>query len=270
MAIPKNTPTIRYFAFGAMVNPISRERRNVKAMNCRPAILKGFRMEFSLAGFGNVYPDPTAETHGVLMDFVNEEDWETIKDIESGYKTQEVTVYPYCGEPVLAHIFYADDQSKKNVLPQERYLNIIANGLEYHGVRDDYIDYIRSAECIKGRTPENYWTFKGDSDDLPIISYDEYEKRAKDEHLFLLGGLVIQILEPPCQESNDAMYKFLYNKAVGQPDLLNFMLVAIYDPDLPGPELHDKWAIDMMVSTFYAAGDYDKFQAVARVTKNEK
>jgi hypothetical protein len=214
-----------------------------------------------------------------------------------------------------------EEEKKKKNLPSERYLNVIVEGLRHHGVCSLYIARLQSStECTPRRTPDTYLTFprrglrrsgssigyvsssilsdspdeedeNNDSDDegnnedqlsLPEISYDHYVERSKTQPCFLLGSVVLDIVQPPTaphhprQDKGSStssngddyhpMYRMLYDKCIGKADMKAMLLSAIHDPDLPdGDALQDRWAIDLAVEMFQKNGMIDNIRACARV-----
>jgi hypothetical protein len=108
-----------YFGYGAMCNPISRQRRKIEGRNFRTAVLPNFRLDFSNSGVANVVEwqdndggcDASTTTappsfeisktsfdacvHGVLMEFHDPVMWERTMASEKGYEHRKVWVYPY-------------------------------------------------------------------------------------------------------------------------------------------------------------------------------
>ena len=256
---------ILFFSYGSMCNPVSRSRRKLNAINARPAILPNHTLVFS-RGTGDVKKNHTSKppseahsnndgVHGVLMEFHSYQEWESIVQSELGYYWLEEEVIPYFlndgsvvkQSPIKARFFQFPGSSKEAVLPSERYLRIISLGLEHHRVDPKYIDWLRDQSCQPAAKPENYFKLKESeaARTLPTISYADYLKRAKEEHLFLIARTkVVQI------QSLDANFaQWLMAHAVGKECLTWGTYVQLYEPDLPhcdGPEdlqeIHHLWA----------------------------
>ena len=208
--------SIFYFAFGAMVNPMSRARRGVETVRERPAILKDFELSFSLTGAATVNPVQGQELHGVLMEFQNEEHWKIIQEFEMGYDILSGPVYPYDSQdvPVQAHYFQIpqgnsqamgngkrdSDKISAPQKPQERYLKIIANGMMHHGVDPEYVQRnIKSVAYIPTRQPHDYLYFPliETEAELPLFTWQEYIARITTSNpCFLIGDKVIEVVDP--------------------------------------------------------------------------
>jgi hypothetical protein len=135
----KRPPPHVYFGYGAMCNPISRQRRQIVGNNFRPAFLPNYRIDFSNAGVASIVPvvndhnnnmghndDPRKAmlkeddvvdwnerqgggVHGVLMEFDDEVMWERVIKTEKGYEHKQVWVYPYNNTDSVNHDDDDDD-----------------------------------------------------------------------------------------------------------------------------------------------------------------
>ena len=256
---------ILYFSYGSMCNPVSRSRRKLNAINARPAILPNYTLVFS-RGTGDVKKNDVSNTpaeasinnhgvHGVLMEFHSQQEWHSIVQSELGYDWLEEDVIPYAinhgsvieHSPVKARFFQFPGSNKEVVLPTERYLRIIALGLEHHGVDPIYIEWLKAQSCQPAVKPENYVKLEEseEAQKLPKISYADYLKRAQEEYLFLIARTkVVQI------KTLDANFaKWLMAHAVGKECLTWGTYLQLYEPDVPhcdGPEdlqeIHHLWA----------------------------
>jgi hypothetical protein len=271
---PTEAPTFNhyYFAYGALCNPISVQRRNVTAVASRPAVLSNFEIDFSHVGFGNILPKTDGAVHGVLMELTSKVMWERVVDSEVGYKNEEVWVIPY-GEdedPTLAHVFYIIEDNtttKNNAMPQERYLKIIAQGMEYHGIDADYIQQkIISVECIRARKPEEYRSLPSDPEPLPTITFEEYQKRAKNQTpCFLMHDRVVDFVCDDFPDRSQPLMERLYAVAFGKEDYTNLLAEGLYDPDMPDFEQW-KWAEDQFTDFIAAIDVGDCFRVTMRLT----
>ena len=136
------------------------------------------------------------------------------KENEKGYLTKNVQVYPYnddnsCNDSVEATVFImpsatVDDPDAKAGIPTERYLKVLAMGLEHHGGTKEYIEMLRSHPNIPSTNPSNYGRFPGDDAHTrhPTWSIDEYQSYAKTKNpAFLVRGLVVEIVDPIAEKA---------------------------------------------------------------------
>jgi hypothetical protein len=219
-----------------MMNPVSRSRRGVTSYKEQAAILPNHRLVFN-KGTGDVTPEEGKDVHGVLMEFHNKEDWDQIVDCESGYDTNIAAVAPYSiaedgeimpQESIQAHYFQFPVAEAKVALPSERYLRILALGLEHHGLDPTYIEEFKKHECLPSLKPEDYFTVPKAEGELPTLSLDEYNKRAEAEHLFLLYQTKV------CQVKSldSAFMGWLSKKAIGKPCTGWAIYQQLYEPRL--------------------------------------
>jgi hypothetical protein len=260
--------SVYYFGFGAMVNPTSRARRGVETVKERPAILQDFELSFSLAGAATVNKKEGQEVHGVLMEFQDEEHWKIIKEFETGYDVLTGPVYPYGShEPIQAHYFQIPEgkiQDMKNTAPrkpQERYLKIIASGMEHHGVNPEYVQRnIKSVDFIPTRQPHEYLYFPliETEEELPLFTWQEYLARSTTSNpCFVIGEKVIEVVNP---DPEKPFYRFLKGRLFGKQCCAFMMYQLLYEPDLPVCQeegdlqyLHYQWAENQLAEFFQEA-----------------
>jgi hypothetical protein len=261
---------IFYFGFGAMVNPTSRARRGVVTVRERPAILKDFELSFSLTGAGTINPAQGKEVHGVLMEFQDEEHWKIIQGFEKGYDVLKGPVYPYGSqdeEPIQAHYFQIPPEKIQATehttpkRPQERYLKIIASGMEHHGIDHDYVQRnIKSVDFIPTRQPHEYLYFplSVTEEELPLFTWEEYTARSTAINpCFLLGEKVIEVMK---RDPHALFQSFLKERLLGRPCCAFGIYQLLYEPDLPEcPEegdlqdLHYKWVENQLFDFFQSS-----------------
>lgn len=273
---------IYYFGYGAMVNPVSRSRRNVETVMEKPAVLNDFRLTFAYGGAGNILKKRGWAVHGVLMECKTKKDWDIIEEFDSGYACITVDVYPYgSDDPIQARVFVMsldeDDNAKLPTerLPQERYVRIIAEGMRFHGLDDEYIDYqIMNVPYIPNRKPAEYLRFpvnKGSKKQLKQLSCQSYTKKAKQNDWLRIGNRVIQIGE---HDPQSAFVQWAKSQLVGQEDCTWVLMQTLYDPDLPVCEseedltsLHRLWAENQLMEKFEQA---DLGGAVVHLIKEQR
>jgi hypothetical protein len=260
---------VSYFAFGAMVNPTSRARRGVKTSKERPAILKDFELLFTLTGFASVNAAQGKEVHGVLMEFQDEEHWKIIQGFEKGYDVLKGPVYPYDSqdEPIQAHYFQIPPEKIQATehttpkRPQERYLKIIASGMEHHGIDHDYVQRnIKSVDSIPTRQPHEYLYFplSATEEELPLFTWEEYIARSTAINpCFLLGEKIIEVVK--C-DPHSLLQSFLKERLLGKKCCAWGIYQLLYEPDLPVcaeegdlQDLHYKWVENQLFDFFQSS-----------------
>ncbi|CAB9525206.1 expressed unknown protein [Seminavis robusta] len=203
--------SIYYFGYGALVNPMARQRRGVKTCQAQAASLPDYRLTFAVAGAANICQQQGWECHGILMKCASPQDFETLKAFDTGYDCIAVQVFPYhdywndsddaattkvqednqtkCGyrnslhgkQSITANVFVMHADPEKNEalpmdrLPQERYLRVIAAGMKSYGVDEGYIEEeIMGVPYIPSRKPHEYLTFPPAQADVPEMSLVEW------------------------------------------------------------------------------------------------
>jgi len=85
---------IYYFGYGAMVNPIARQRRGINTDEAQGALLPNYRLSFSTSGVATISPKTGWEVYGVVMKCCTRRDWNLLEAFDAGYDCVEVDVYP--------------------------------------------------------------------------------------------------------------------------------------------------------------------------------
>ena len=259
-----NSEAIYYFGVGPIVNPIVRQRQNVKVFEERAAILPEYRITFVVGGIANVVPGHGCEVHGILMRFDSPEGWEAYRDQNAGSnKVLLVNVHPYDepDKPIRANVFVQEGLDVDKDTPietpaQERYLKLIAQGLRQYNVDEEYIEYqIMSVPFVPSRKPGDYLKFPcktKDEKSLPTISFKKYERLCQDSskrYHFVLGEFVFEM---PVDNPQNPGAQWVLSQCHGRRDATWYIYNLLVDPDIPvvsseaelTPE-HTKWAEDM-------------------------
>jgi gamma-glutamylcyclotransferase len=154
--VGRPTDEIWYFAFGAnMHDSTFHVRRGIRALECRPARIEGFRLRFNLEGRpkgkaapANLYPDPQAEVWGVLYR-ITRRDLLRLDLTEGvpgrGYRHVEVEAHDIDGRPFRAVAYMAPGKDVDGK-PSLRYITLLRDGARAHGLPEHYIRYLESVE----------------------------------------------------------------------------------------------------------------------------
>ena len=161
---------VEYFAIGSMMNPISLKMRGLKPLKSRPGILKDYELIFVMAHgmaaarkVDSVQNDNKKSIHGVLHQ-VTRAEMDILSKSESTYvKEENVIIQTYRSEKdrtekhvskdiekfsnlngcekveavvyVLNNDIVATDPERfSENLPSERYIDVLKNGAQYHGL----------------------------------------------------------------------------------------------------------------------------------------
>jgi len=157
---------IWYFAYGSnMQSATLRGRRGIEYRRALPARLDGWRLVLDkpplvpMSGaFANVIPDTTAAVHGVLFE-ITEDDLAHL-DLTEGvlvgnYERVPVTVQPLTppdADFVVAYTLTSERRDPER-LPTQRYMRLLIEGAEEHGLPEDYVALLRS-QPAREETPE--------------------------------------------------------------------------------------------------------------------
>lgn len=169
-----SSETLWYFAIGAMINPISCAARNVVPQESRPAELLDHSLYFfGSIGIGEALPDPGASFHGVAH-LVDRETMERLDKIERDYIRILATAKFYNGTTVQVQVYSRSQDIERSPAidkpPGERYVEIIVAGCLHYGVKQEYIDAIKSLDCVRRPTPNEFLTHGTVSDGMPNLT----------------------------------------------------------------------------------------------------
>ena len=155
-----------YFAYGANLSPAVLRRRGLSAApeSGQPAVCPGRRLCFDhRAGYGNLVEGAGGEggAHGVVYR-LGDEDWARLAEAEEGYCLDSVAVTTYDGEALTAQAFVSDPALRivtadpDALQPTERYLALLREGAEFHGLDEAYSGWLAGLEAVTGGVPAAY------------------------------------------------------------------------------------------------------------------
>jgi cation transport regulator ChaC len=154
--VGRPTEEIWYFAYGAnMHDRAFRIRRGIRARECRPARVAGFRLRFNLAGrpIGKAAPanlshDPGAEVWGVIYR-ITRRDLLRLDSTEGvpgqGYRHIEIEAHDADGR-LLRAVAYMAPGNETDGKPSLRYITLLRDGARAHGLPEHYVRYLEGVE----------------------------------------------------------------------------------------------------------------------------
>lgn len=143
-----------YVGIGAMMNKVSLALRELNPIESWPCRCIGFNRRFwGRNGMAEIFEEEGAEFHGVLHR-MTDDDLKKLDSIEHGYLRKNITCVLYDGTTIIA-TGYQFDRSKISVdeprPPSERYVDIMALGMEQHGCHPAAIEELRATPNIVPR-----------------------------------------------------------------------------------------------------------------------
>lgn len=253
---------ILFFCYGPICNEIVRKRRNIRTTDLRAAFLDGYRLSFEFGGVANVVRSRGYRVHGVLMTLTSLRDFKKLQsyDIRRQVTQRLVFLYPKAGfnydededaeeekeELVSAMAYFIEfpedvmDTMLSNnpvgeSLPQESYLQLIAEGMRQNGVMPEYIeDSILNVPYIPDRCVENYLKFP-DAPKVARISFSTYQNLCEtnstnNDIYFVLGDSVFSLGQ---HDPNNPLAKWLEEHGHGKGDITFFVQITLMNPNMP-------------------------------------
>jgi cation transport regulator ChaC len=135
--------TVHYFAYGSCMDEQDFKRTVEEFTTLGSATLKDYRLSFSLyghsraGGVADVVHSPGEEVQGVLYEFPDE--WLNNLDLREGvpdqmYERIGVEV-EHKGELVSAYTYQVVNKAKKELTPNEAYVQLMLNGMDKYATK---------------------------------------------------------------------------------------------------------------------------------------
>ena len=146
-----------YFAIGAMMNFTSITNRGVYPKESMPAEVQDYELIFiGGLGMGAANPCPGKSFHGVLHK-LSANHMKILDTIERGYKRLSAKCKLYDGTEMDCSL-YTDADGKfdrsADKPPSERYIQVMCEGAEMHGVKLEYIQTLKEMEVVPRPTKD--------------------------------------------------------------------------------------------------------------------
>lgn len=147
-----------YFGYGSNLSVIALRAKGVFPLRSEPAVLEGWRLTFNVPDFfpieggtGNIEPAPDEAVHGVLH-ACRDRDLASLDRLEAlGVTYQRVVlgVTTYAGRRKSAYVYVGIPTNLDGeLLPSERYRNILARGALDMKLAPTYIDGLLEISCL--------------------------------------------------------------------------------------------------------------------------
>jgi len=138
------------FGYGANMDMVAlQNKKKVKVLEHCPAILRGFKLAFSMRGppyvepgYGGLWREEGGEVHGVA--FLMGEGGEAQLDRNEGpYLKEIVKLEAYDGRELEGYVYMTRNQNEE-WLPSARYLGVLCKGARQAGLNPAYIEKLAS------------------------------------------------------------------------------------------------------------------------------
>lgn len=191
-----------YFGYGSNLNPVALRAKGVDPLHSEPAVLRGWRLEFSVTppfpsqgAMATIRPGVALgdAVHGTLH-YCDDNDFSVIDLFEARgtfYDRIEVQVERYAGGEARACVYTVlPDFHDPNLRPTARYLNLLLGGAEAMRLDPAYVAALRRVETLPARDwpdfqPPAEMSCRFDAGTL-----------ARSGHLFALAGAVFDMSSP--------------------------------------------------------------------------
>lgn len=151
-------PLFYYFGYGSNLSVVSLRAKGVNPLSSEPAVLTGWRLAFDIPDFfpieggtGNIRPERGHSLHGVLHG-CRDQDLEALDRLEAlgvTYERIEASVTTYAGRSLRAYIYVGlPECAGPELLPSERYRNILVAGASSMRLMPSYIESLRALPAL--------------------------------------------------------------------------------------------------------------------------
>lgn len=223
-----------YFAIGSMINPISMSGRGLHPLSSVAAEILNYKIHFyGASGMAEAIPEQGASFHGVLHK-MTAEDQQFLDGIERDLTPTKCTCKLYNDDKKLidAVVYTRPNAIRGEDIdrpPSQRYLDIIIEGCQHFGVKEEYIQWLQVHEAQPRKRLGDLSTLqlpynlpKMTMDD--VVAADGHESR----NLFVtLNGKVLNMIFP---EKNSFRQLMMTQKAAGVHAWEVHSNLLLYDP----------------------------------------
>jgi sulfite reductase alpha subunit-like flavoprotein len=147
-----------YFGYGSNLSVIALRAKGVFPLRSEPAVLEGWRLTFNVPDFfpieggtGNIEPAPDETVHGVLH-ACRDRDLASLDRLEAlgvTYQRVVLSVTTYAGRRRSAYVYVGIPTNiDGDLLPSERYRNILARGAVDMKLDPAYVDRLLTIPCL--------------------------------------------------------------------------------------------------------------------------
>jgi gamma-glutamylcyclotransferase (GGCT)/AIG2-like uncharacterized protein YtfP len=240
----KSTDDVLYFAIGSMMNPTSLALREVKPSRSWPGILHDYELVFvGTGGMGSIDYKKGASMHGVLH-HVTAKEMAVLDKIEMSYKRLPVNIEMYDGQ-LLRGTVYQMDPAKITITvnnpPSERYIDIITQGCKHYGVKQSFIDYLKSIKVIPRAEPKDFKKYPEPEDPSKTMTMAEVTRcdgcDGRDL-CYVINGKVIKFVGDVSEQANNkaAQQAYAWGKDRFAGRECTFLMARmLYEPKYPLP-----------------------------------
>jgi hypothetical protein len=199
------------------------------------AMLKGWRLKF--VGSGGMASaeeceatNPEEELHGVLH-LMTRVQMQELDKIEGGYARTQCVAHLYDGTRIQANVYQMEAKlvgTPRPSLPTERYIDIICQGCQQHGVSSAWIDRVRAQACVT-RPPTHTWRAFPTSDDTPLLKHADLKHcsgRDGNPLRIVINGKALEF----CGDTDNYFYTYFVKNNIGGTDFTLRFARGYYEP----------------------------------------
>ena len=268
----KEEETVLYFAIGSMMNKMSMKLRGLTPLHSVPGEILDYDIGFfGSGGMAVSFPSEGKSFHGVLHTMTSK-DMLALDKIESVYDRTPCRVKLYDGQILSNCYVYGSDllQSREVSIPTERYLQLLITGAEEHGVKESYIDYLKSLPFQPRTPPSEFLKVEIPSslqgEDVVYWTEEQLQKgdgKGDNPLYFAINGKVMEYIGPRDLTAS-GFYRFAINFSFPGKRHEVFFCKLLYDPKYGAydaiediTEEHANCLEDRFVRGFYSSTGTD-------------
>lgn len=235
--------THNYFAIASMMNPVSLKGRGIHPLQSQPAILLDYKLRFfGTMGYAEAVPCTSTgqhkdyQFHGVIHT-VTDDDMKILNDIEGHLYTPTLaTAKLYDGTTLSVTVYCGskENQAKEDHIPQERYLDIMVEGCQHFGVKQEYMDQLNALEKEPRPVPDQFLSFgpipSNDNNAPTVFTMEQVLQQDGQEGrpiYAVCNHKVLEINNPT--EERTGLFR-MFRRTQNTPVVEDFVPKIVYDP----------------------------------------
>lgn len=231
-----------YVGIGSMMNPHSMAARGLTPLNSWPCRCTGFIRQFwGKMGMAEIFEQEGGEFHAVLHE-MSDEDMTALDEMERGYIRKTLECFLYDGTTRIVATGYQFDRTKLQVnaaqTPSERYVDVMVQGMEFHGCKKEAIEELKNTpNQTPRRQPGEYCIIE-----IPPECADQvftWEEVQKSDGLngnklrVVFNGKVMEFCEPHDVDSEKIAERYQEELINAGKDITHIGSKMMYDPLFP-------------------------------------
>mmetsp|Transcript_36938 Transcript_36938/g.68689 ORF Transcript_36938/g.68689 Transcript_36938/m.68689 type:complete len:298 (+) Transcript_36938:103-996(+) len=230
-----------YVGIGSMMNPHSMKLRDLAPLQSWPCRCVGFIRQFwGKMGMAEICEQEGGEFHAVLHE-MSDVDMKALDKMERGYIRKSLDCYLYDGTHIVG-TGYQFDREKLQVNaarpPSERYVDVMVEGMQFHGCENSAIEELRNTpNQTPRRQPSEYDVIQVPPEHIDrVFSWEEVEQSSgvgENKLRVVFNGKVMEFCCPDGVDGDKVAERYQRELVNAGKDVTHIGSKMMYDPLFP-------------------------------------